>query len=101
MLTIIQKWLRHYLTRDRAEIGMAVCGLFALVTPLLIWVSWSKEVFKVVLIIGFTSFLLATWFAQYAAPETVDPDQERLPKPGELPLTGSDEDKSDSWRELT
>ena len=77
--------LRHYLTKNRAEICMSVCGLVALVTPLLLWVSWSKEMLKLVLAMGFTAFLLATFFAQYACPEAVEPGEDDLPKPGDLP----------------
>jgi hypothetical protein len=44
---------------------------------------------KGILAMGFASFLLATWFAQYACPETLDIGQETLPKPGELPVSGT------------
>ncbi len=43
---------------------MTICGLVALVTPLLLWVSWSKEILQIVLIMGFSAFILATFFAQ-------------------------------------
>ena len=84
MITFTKAVLRRFLTRERAEIGMAMCGLVALITPLLLWVSWSPEMLKGILVMGFASFLLATWFAQYACPETLDVDQETLPKPGEI-----------------
>ena len=67
--------LRHYLTKNRAEIGMTICGLVALVTPLLLWVSWSKEILQIVLIMGFSAFILATFFAQYACPDSVEPGE--------------------------
>ena len=87
VIAFIKAILRRILTRERAEIGMAMCGLVALVTPLLLWVSWSPDMLKGILAMGFASFLLATWFAQYACPEALDPDQEVLPKPGELPIS--------------
>ena len=67
-----------------------MCGLVALITPLLLWVSWSPEMLKGILAMGFASFLLATGFAQYACPEALDADQETLPKPGELPISGTE-----------
>ena len=89
IVTFIKAILRRFLTRERAEIGMAMCGLVALITPLLLWVSWSPDMLKGILVMGFTSFLLATWFAQYACPEALDVDQETPPKPGELPVLGT------------
>jgi hypothetical protein len=88
MINFVKALLRRHLTKNRAEIGMACCGIVALLTPLLLWVSWSVDGLKIILMIGFASFLLATWFAQYASPEAIDPNEERLPKPGELPLPG-------------
>ena len=87
LIVFVKAILRRFLTQKRAEIGMAMCGLVALITPLLLWVSWSPDMLKGILVMGFASFLLATWFAQYACPETLDPDQEVLPKPGELPIS--------------
>jgi len=101
MLTFIKAFLRRHLTKERAEDGMACCGVVALVTPLLLWVSWSVNGLKIILMVGFASFLLATWFAQYAAPESVDPNEERLPKPGEIPLPGQNEAKRATWRDIT
>lgn len=101
MLTFIKAFLRRHLTKGRAEVGMACCGVVALVTPLLLWVSWSVNGLKIILMVGFASFLLATWFAQYAAPESVDPNEERLPKPGEIPLPGQNEAKRETWRDIT
>ena len=92
VIAFIKAILRRILTRERAEIGMAMCGLVALVTPLLLWVSWSPDMLKGILAMGFASFLLATWFAQYACPETLDIGQETLPKPGELPVSGTKAD---------
>ena len=86
LIAFVKALFRHYLTKERAEVGMAICGLVALVTPLLLWVSWSTDMLKGILAMGFASFILATWFAQYACPEALDPDQELLPKPGEMPL---------------
>lgn len=97
----VAAWLREHLTRGRAEVGMAVCGFGALLTPLLLWISWSPEVLKMVLTFGFGCFLLAIWFAQYAAPETLDPNEERLPKPGEIPLDGKHDSRPESWRDVT
>ena len=87
VIAFIKAILRRILTQKRAEIGMAMCGLVALVTPLLLWVSWSPDMLKGILAMGFASFLLATWFAQYACPETLDIGQEKLPKPGDLPVS--------------
>ena len=87
VIAFIKAILRRILTRERAEIGMAMCGLVALVTPLLLWVSWSPDMLKGILAIGFASFLLATWFAQYACPEALDIGQETLPKPGEISVS--------------
>ena len=101
LFDFIGAFLRRHITRNRAEIGMGISGLGALVTPLLLWISWSPDALKMVLIFGFGCFLLATWFAQYAAPETVDPDEERLPRPGELPLPGTRDGKPDTWRDVT
>lgn len=101
-LNIPRLLLSHYLTKNRAEIGMTICGLVALVTPLLLWVSWSKEMLKIILIMGFSAFLLATFFAQYACPETVEPGEDDFPKPGELPKDSSKrlwESKENGWRE--
>jgi len=101
MLTFIKAFLRRHLTKERAEVGMACCGVVALVTPLLLWVSWSVNGLKIILMVGFASFLLATWFAQYAAPEAVDPNEERLPKPGEIPLSGQTDTKRETWRDIS
>ena len=101
VLTFVKALLRHFLTKERAEIGMAAAGLVALVTPLMLWVAWSKEMLKIVLMVGFASFLLATFFAQYAAPETVDPDEERLPRPGEDPMLHAENAKRDTWRDVS
>lgn len=101
MLNFAKAFLRRHLTQDRAEVGMACCGIVALLTPLLLWVSWSVTGLKIILMIGFASFLLATWFAQYAAPESVDPNAERLPKPGEIPLPGRSDAKPETWRDIT
>lgn len=101
MLKLLQAFVRRILTKERAEVGMACCGIVALLTPLLLWVSWSVDGLKIILMIGFASFLLATWFAQYAAPEFVDPEEERLPKPGELPLPGQADAKPETWRDTT
>ena len=87
IIAFVKAILRRFLTQKRAEVGMAMCGLVALITPLLLWVSWSPDMLKGILVMGFASFLLATWFAQYACPEALDPDQEVLPKPGELPIS--------------
>ena len=96
MIAFIKAIIRRFLTRERAEIGMAMCGLVALITPLLLWVSWSPDMLKGILAMGFLSFLLATWFAQYACPEALDIDQEKLPKPGELPVSEADKDANKS-----
>ena len=103
MLKDLDAVIRHTLTQDRAEICMGVCGIVALLTPLLLWVSWSVLILKIILAIGFASFLLATWFAQYAAPESVDPNEERLPKPGEIPLSGvkTAEPNRQPWRDVS
>jgi len=101
-LNIPRVLLRHYLTKNRAEMGMTICGLVALVTPLLLWVSWSKEMLKIILIMGFSAFLLATFFAQYACPETVEPGEDDFPKPEELPRDSSKRlwgSKESDWRE--
>ena len=86
--------LRHYLTKNRAEIGMTICGLVALVTPLLLWVSWSKEILQIVLIMGFSAFILATFFAQYACPDSVEPGEDDFPRPGEDDFPGPSELKT-------
>lgn len=101
ILDFVRAFFRTHLTRNRAEIGMGISGLGALVTPLLLWISWSTDALKMILIFGFGCFLLATWFAQYAAPESVDPEEERLPRPGELPLSDSRDTKSETWRDVT
>ncbi len=101
MLKFLQAFLRRHLTKERAEVGMACCGIVALLTPLLLWVSWSVNGLKIILMTGFGSFLLATWFAQYAAPESIDPNAERLPKPGELPLGNPDETRRETWRDIS
>jgi len=101
MLKTLDALVRKVLTKDRAEIGMGLCGIVALLTPLLLWVSWSVDGLKIILMTGFGAFLLATWFAQYAAPETVDPNEERLPKPGELPLPGEPKQQRETWRDVT
>ena len=87
--------LRHYLTKNRAEIGMTICGLVALVTPLLLWVSWSKEILQIVLIMGFSAFILATFFAQYACPDSVEPGEDDFPRPGELKTNKGSRDSND------
>ena len=86
ILVFIKALLRRFLTQERAEIGMAMCGLVALITPLLLWVAWSPNMLKGILVMGFTSFLLATWFAQYACPEVLDVNEEETPKPEEYLL---------------
>lgn len=73
------------LTKRRAELGMAIFGIGALVTPLLLWVAWSPEVLRNVLIHGFFCMFVAAWFAQYAAPEKLEPgDDPMRPDPDEI-----------------
>ena len=100
MITFIKAVLRRFLTRERAEIGMAMCGLVALITPLLLWVSWSPDMLKGILVMGFASFLLATWFAQYACPEALEIDQETLTKPGELPISRTENDAKTNQKKV-
>ena len=75
--------IRRYLTKDRAEIGMGICGIVALLTPLLLWVSWSINGLKMILATGFAAFLLATWFAEFTDPDTGRPQDENFPTPGD------------------
>ena len=96
VLSFLKAVLRRLLTPERAEIGMAMCGLVALITPLLLWVSWSPEMLKGILVMGFASFLLATWFAQYACPETIELDEEVLPNSSEFPASGTSSIATDS-----
>jgi hypothetical protein len=35
-----------------AEFIIAVCGLTALATPLILWVSWTQEIFMTALVVG-------------------------------------------------
>ena len=96
--------VRRYLTKDRAEIGMGICGIIALLTPLLLWVSWSINGLKMILATGFGAFLLATWFAQYTDRDRdmANPNDEQFPKPGELPLPDNQETKKrETWRDVT
>lgn len=47
-----QEWLR--------DTGIIVCGLIALVTPVLLWIAWSKPVFWAVLMLGCSAILMLT-----------------------------------------
>ena len=37
---------------------ITVCGLFALVTPLLLWLAWSKETFWLTMALGCIALLI-------------------------------------------
>jgi hypothetical protein len=37
---------------------ITVCGLIALVTPLLLWLAWSKEMFWLVIALGCAALLI-------------------------------------------
>jgi hypothetical protein len=37
---------------------ITVCGLFALVTPLLLWLAWSKTMFWLIMAIGCAALLI-------------------------------------------
>lgn len=76
----IDVWLKRWLTKDRAEVGMAVFGMAALVTPLLLWVAFSLTMLKIVLTVGLGSVLLATLCAQYCCPDEVT-EEERMRPP--------------------
>ena len=39
---------------------LTLCGLIVLVTPLGLWVAWTKEIFFAVLIVGIAAFFIAT-----------------------------------------
>ena len=102
MWNFLNAVIRRYLTKDRAEIGMGICGIVALLTPLLLWVSWSINGLKMILATGFGAFLLATWFAQYTDRDMANPNDEQFPKPGELPLPDNQETKKrETWRDVT
>ncbi len=47
-----QEWLR--------DTGIMICGLLALVTPVLLWTAWSKPVFWAVLVLGCGAILALT-----------------------------------------
>ena len=56
---------------------------------------------------GFSAFILATFFAQYACPDSVEPGEDNFPRPGELKANkGSSESNyrekpEHGWRDHT
>ena len=56
---------------------------------------------------GFSAFILATFFAQYACPDSVEPGEDGFPRPGELKTNKGSSDsnyreKSERvWRDHT
>lgn len=49
-----------------AELVIAVCGLTALATPLILWVSWSKEIFIPALAVGLTCIAICWLVVTFA-----------------------------------
>jgi hypothetical protein len=50
-------WLR--------EVVITICGLIALISPVVLWTAWSKEVFYAVIVVGcgaiLVIYLLIMW----------------------------------------
>ncbi|MBT5265082.1 MAG: hypothetical protein HOL85_09635 [Rhodospirillaceae bacterium] len=69
----------HWLTKGRAEIGMGVFGMIALMTPLLLWVAWSPEVLRNILLIGLGSLAMALFFVRFACPDKGSRDRMKAP----------------------
>jgi len=55
-----------------AEWMMTIFGLWALLTPLFIWISWSAQIFAFALFTGIAAILLAGIFGIAVAPDDVD-----------------------------
>jgi hypothetical protein len=49
--------MRQGITLVRGAL-ITVCGLIALVTPLLLWLAWSKQTFWLVLALGCAALLI-------------------------------------------
>lgn len=59
-----------------AEWLLTIFGLWALITPLLLWISWSAEVLAFALFTGIAAILLAGVFGIALAPDAVDSDDD-------------------------
>ena len=65
------------------------------------------EKLQIVLIMGFSAFILATFFAQYACPDSVEPGEDDFPRPGELKTNKGSSDSNyrekaeRDWRDHT
>ena len=85
-----------------AEVAMTICGLWCLLTPLLLWVAWTEQIFLFILLSGVLSCVVFCTFSIAISPEpkpknTVDiwrQRQEQFNKPA-LPKRQS------TWRDLS
>lgn len=75
----IEAWVGIWLTPNRAEIGLSVFGMIALVTPLLLWVAFSITMLKIVLSVGLGSIMLAIFCAQFCCRDEVPEEEQTRP----------------------
>ena len=55
----------RWLSRNMIEYGAGLCGMACLISPLLLWVSWSQEALKGILIFAFGALFITLWLTQF------------------------------------
>jgi hypothetical protein len=55
----------RWLSRNLIEYGAGLCGMACLISPLLLWVSWSQEALKGILIFAFGALFITLWLTQF------------------------------------
>ena len=80
IIDLLRPLVRRWLTPERAEVGMAITGMVCLLSPLLLWVTFTPTLLKAMLSVVLGCFLLAVFFSQFACPEEVDESSERIRK---------------------
>ena len=73
-LTGREKWIRAF-----GVVSYSICGAVATATPLLLWMTWSPEVYYLVLLAGFIAccgiVLLSKFLPEYRDKERGGPPQ--------------------------
>lgn len=71
LAALIQAWLRHLLGPALprvVSVGISICGMVAMATPLAMWVAWSLPVLKLIMIIGMGA-VLTIFFLAWLSPD--------------------------------
>lgn len=51
-------FVRRFLSETMVQVVLGVCGIWCLLTPLLLWVAWTREMFLTLLAASFVSCVI-------------------------------------------